>query len=135
MQMKYLFVFIFVTVLISCAENKQPTVSNNTKNVDIVNDVKYEDGRSLFITNCASCHSLQYELTGPALGNVQDRWKNKNLLYEYIKNSKLVIAKDAYAKALFNKYNKVEMTQFAWMTNEQIEQVLYYISVASNKKD
>jgi cytochrome c2 len=135
MQMKYLFVFIFVTVLISCAENKQPAVSNNTKNVDIVNDVKYEDGRSLFITNCSSCHSLQYELTGPALGNVQDRWENKNLLYEYIKNSKLVIAKDAYATALFNKYNKVEMTQFAWMTNKQIEQVLYYISVAGNKKD
>ena len=135
MQMKYLFVLIFVIVLISCAENKQPKVSNNTKNTNIADDTTYEAGKNLFITNCASCHRLQYELTGPALAQVEDRWKSKNLLYEYIKNSQLVIAKDAYAKALFNKYNKVEMTQFTWMTNEQIEQVLHYISLASNKKD
>jgi cytochrome c2 len=132
--MKYLFVVIIVTVLISCAENKQPSLSNNTKNVDIANDAKYENGRSLYITHCGTCHSLQYELTGPPLANVQSRWQNKTLLYNYIKNSQLVIAKDAYAKALFNKYNKVEMTQFAWMTDEQIAQVLHYVDVAGNTK-
>lgn len=135
MQMKYLFLLVVIIGLISCVENKQPNVLNNTKNADIANDAKYDAGRSLYITNCATCHSLKYELTGPALKDVEERWKDKALLYAFIRNSQAVIAKDTYAKDLYNHYNKVEMTQFAWLKDEEITQLLHYISVASNKKD
>jgi hypothetical protein len=78
---------------------------------------------------------LRYELAGPALQYVEQRWKDKALLYAFIRNSQAVIAKDAYAKDLYNRYNKVEMTQFAWLKDEEIDQLLHYITVASNKKD
>ena len=135
MQMKNLLLLVVLLGLISCAENKQPSESNKTKNEDIASDAKYQAGRSLYITNCASCHNLRYELAGPALQNVEQRWKDKALLYAFIRNSQAVIAKDAYAKDLYNRYNKVEMTQFAWLKDEEIDQLLHYISVASNKKD
>lgn len=135
MQMKNLFFWVVLLGLISCAENKQPSDSNKTKNEAIASDAKYQAGRSLYITNCATCHNLRYELTGPALQNVEQRWKDKTLLYAFIRNSQAVIAKDAYAKGLYNRYNKVEMTQFAWLKDEEIDQLLHYISVASNKKD
>lgn len=135
MQMKNLFFLVVLLGLISCAENKQPSGSNNTKNADATSDAKYQAGRSLYITNCATCHNLRYELTGPALQNVEQRWKDKALLYAFIRNSQAVIAKDAYAKDLYNRYNKVEMTQFAWLKDEEIDQLLHYISIASNKKD
>jgi mono/diheme cytochrome c family protein len=135
MQMKYLLILIVLSGLFSCAENKQPSVSNKIKNEDMANDAKYQAGRSLYITNCATCHNLRYELTGPALQNVEQRWKDKALLYAFIRNSQVVIAKDAYAKDLYNRYNKVEMTKFAWLKDEEIDQLLHYISMASNKKD
>lgn len=133
MQMKYLFLLVVIIGLVSCAENKQPSQSSKIKNIG--NDAKYKAGRNLYITNCATCHNLRYELAGPALQHVEERWKDKALLYEFIRNSKVVIAKDAYAKDLYNRYNKVEMTQFAWLKDEEIDQLLHYISVASNKKD
>lgn len=135
MQMKNLLLLVVLLGLISCAENKQPSQSSKIKNIDLDNDAKYQAGRSLYITNCATCHNLHYELAGPALQNVEQRWKDKALLYSFIKNSQAVIAKDAYAKDLYNRYNKVEMTQFAWLKDEEIDQLLHYISVASNKKD
>jgi mono/diheme cytochrome c family protein len=135
MQMKNLLLLVVLLGLISCAENKQPSQSSKIKNIDLDNDAKYQAGRSLYITNCATCHNLRYELAGPALQNVEQRWKDKALLYSFIKNSQAVIAKDAYAKDLYNRYNKVEMTQFAWLKDEEIDQLLHYISVASNKKD
>lgn len=135
MQMKYLFLLVVIVGLISCAENKQPSQSSKIKNIDIDNDAKYKAGRGLYITNCATCHNLRYELAGPALQHVEERWKDKALLYEFIRNSQAVIAKDAYAKDLYNRYNKVEMTQFAWLKDEEIDQLLHYISMASNKKD
>ncbi len=133
MEMKYLFLLVVIIGLISCAESKQPSQPSKIKNID--NDAKYNAGRGLYITNCATCHNLCYELAGPALQNVEDRWKDKNLLYAFIRNSQAVIAKDAYAKDLYNRYNKVEMTQFASLKDEEIDQLLHYISVASNKKD
>ncbi|MBK8557670.1 MAG: c-type cytochrome [Lewinellaceae bacterium] len=35
-----------------------------------------EEGKSLFIANCASCHAkdMKSNLTGPALGGVEERW-------------------------------------------------------------
>lgn len=132
MQVRYLFILMVLIVLVSCSENSEPITANNklirTTIKDSVAEVLYQAGRTLFITNCASCHMIDKSLTGPALQGVEIRWHNRQLLYEFIKNSKAIIAKDAYAKRLFNDYNKVEMTAFPWMTDKQIELILNYIN-------
>ena len=88
------------------------------------------DGAALFMMNCASCHNrnMRSKSTGPALGGVTDRWENKALLYDFIRNSQAVIAsKDAYAVALFNEYGKSVMTSFPNLTDEEIDALLEYI--------
>ncbi len=50
-----------------------------------------QDGKALFAQNCASCHAVNKDLTGPALKGVEDRWPDKKLLYKWIRNNQEVI--------------------------------------------
>ena len=77
---------------------------------------------------------IKNNLTGPALLGVEPRWQSKTLLYKFIRNPQAVIVKDAYAKALFYEYNKVEMTAFLWMTDEQIDLVFKYIKEEAKRE-
>ncbi|MGB1204631.1 MAG: c-type cytochrome [Chitinophagales bacterium] len=86
----------------------------------------YKQGESIFKANCASCHKINQNLTGPALAGVYDKY-DRDWLYAWIKNSQaLVKAGDADAVKIFNEYNKSVMTAQN-LKNEQIDQVLAYI--------
>jgi cytochrome c2 len=39
-----------------------------------VNQVMAQNGQALFSSNCASCHAIKKDLTGPALAGVEERW-------------------------------------------------------------
>ncbi|MEO8771815.1 MAG: cytochrome c [Ferruginibacter sp.] len=83
-------------------------------------------GEQLFKINCAQCHRPTEDLTGPALRNVANRWKDKTMLYEFIKNPQEVIVKDAYAKDLFAKWKQAYMQPFPNLSNEEIDGILKY---------
>jgi len=120
---------LLISCLVSCSENNKPSPQNNAP-VDTIAENKTDataEGKTLFLTNCASCHSITKELTGPALTDVETRWKDKEKLYAFIRNSQEVIKDDVYAKDLFNRYNKVQMNPFPWIKDEQIEAILSYI--------
>ena len=55
-----------------------------------------EEGKNLFIANCASCHNknMKDNLTGPALGGTEERWAAfpREDLYKWIRNSQALIA-------------------------------------------
>nr|WP_246197641.1 c-type cytochrome [Chitinophaga agrisoli] len=86
-------------------------------------------GKALFQANCASCHNVHKQLTGPALKGVEDRWSDKKLLHQWIHNSSSVIASgDPYANALFKQFNQV-MPAFPAFTDEDIDNILGYIAV------
>jgi mono/diheme cytochrome c family protein len=92
------------------------------------NTVIAQDGKTLFQTNCASCHQVHKKLTGPALAGVEDRWPNKKNLYAWIRNSAAFLKTgDAYANNLYNEYNKVAMNQFPGLTDGEIDAMLAYI--------
>jgi mono/diheme cytochrome c family protein len=84
------------------------------------------DGEALFKANCASCHKPDKDFTGPALKGARDREPSKTWVYEWVRNSASVIEKDAYAKALFAKWNKTQMTAFSNLKNEEIDAILDY---------
>ena len=65
---------------------------------------------------------------------MKSRWKNKKLLYAYTRNSTEVIKKDAYAKALFEKWNKVVMTPFPKLKDADIEAIFNYVDGEAKKK-
>ena len=91
-----------------------------------------KNGKSLFNTNCASCHKLDKKMTGPALRDVQARLEeNQGLdrawLDAWIRNSAGVIKSgDAYAVKTYAEYNQTAMTAFPQLSDQDISDILAY---------
>ncbi|NRB53225.1 MAG: c-type cytochrome [Saprospiraceae bacterium] len=90
-------------------------------------------GKALFKTNCASCHNknMKDDLTGPALGGVEERWADYDQadLYSWIRNSQALIqAGHPKANEVYNQWNKVAMTAFPNLTDDDISNILSYIN-------
>ncbi len=58
-------------------------------------EANIEEGKTLFRNYCASCHNknMKDDLTGPALGGVEERWADypPEDLYRWIRNSQAMI--------------------------------------------
>jgi mono/diheme cytochrome c family protein len=92
-----------------------------------------EAGKELFTANCASCHNknMKDNLTGPALGGLEDRWSAfpRKDLYSWIRNSQAQItAGHPRATELWNKWKPTVMSNFPGLTDEQIESMVLYIN-------
>lgn len=90
-----------------------------------------QDGQALFKANCASCHALDKDLTGPALRGVSERWPSRELLHLWIKNwGKAVKTGDAYAVKIQN-WSPVAMNVFEGsLSDKDIDAVIDYIEKA-----
>jgi cytochrome c2 len=85
-------------------------------------------GLKLFQDNCATCHKIDKDLTGPALRGIEDRVKDKKLLYSWIRNNAVVLKSgNPYFTELYNKWNRTAMNAFPSLTDEEIEDILDYI--------
>lgn len=85
-------------------------------------------GKQLFNSQCAACHKLDRDMTGPALRHVTDR-RSTEWLHKWIKNSaELIKSGDAEAVKLFNDWNKVPMNAFPNLSDEDIDNILAYTS-------
>ena len=86
-----------------------------------------QDGKALFNANCASCHKIDKDLTGPALQGVEDRWPSKDLLKVWIKNwSAAVATGDGYA-AKMKDWSPAAMNQFPNLSDADVDAILTYI--------
>jgi mono/diheme cytochrome c family protein len=88
-----------------------------------------EEGKTLFANNCQQCHNTSEEaLVGPGLKGIRQRAPSKAWLYDWIKNSSALIAQgDRYGKGIYEKFNKIQMTAFPDLTNQQIDAILDYV--------
>lgn len=127
---KFLFISFTFIILIACGNQDNaklmyevPESASETTAMSAA----AEQGKELFMSNCASCHAVKKDLVGPALAGVQDRWPNKKLLYKYIRNSETVIKENSYAKELWLKWNKTVMTAFPNLKDAEIAAILAYI--------
>ena len=86
------------------------------------------NGKALFSQNCASCHAVHKDLTGPALAGVEQRWSKKEDLHAWIRNSQAFLKTgDKYATELYLKYNKTQMNAFPSLADEEIDAILAYV--------
>jgi mono/diheme cytochrome c family protein len=89
-------------------------------------------GKSLFNSNCAACHQLDKNMTGPALRNFEARLANdqgldRKWIDTWIRNSSgLIKSGDAYANKIFNEYNKVTMTAFPQLSDQDISDIIAF---------
>ena len=95
--------------------------------VSFNNTVMAADGEALFKANCSNCHKPLEDFTGPALKGVRERVPAKDWVYGWIHNSAIVREKDPYGKALFEKWNKTQMTAFGSLKNDEIDAILDYV--------
>lgn len=132
----FLLFLSFTTIFLSMESNEIKEnlefcgVIENGKKIENTLDV--DKGKSLFKSNCGSCHAsdMASDLTGPALGGVHERWKGREEgLYDWIRNSGSYLAKnpdDTYANDLYKKWG-VAMTAYPNLKDEEIENILSYI--------
>ena len=126
---------IFAIIIGGFFSTNPITENNKTISAETIESKALQpDGKQLFLLQCASCHHATRDLIGPSIYGVRNRWTNKNLLYQYIRNSNEVIKKDAYAKNLFIKWNKTVMTPFPKITNAEIELILNYVDSEAKRK-
>jgi len=88
-----------------------------------------QDGKALFMQNCASCHAMDKQLTGPALAGAAERWNDDKMLHAWIKNNQKVIASGyPHAVAIYNQFNKTPMNVFEGSLSDQdIDAIIKYI--------
>ena len=91
-----------------------------------------EPGQQTFQMACAACHSIGGgRLVGPDLAGVHDK-RSQTWLEQFVKSPKsLIDSGDADAIAIFEEYNQLVMPD-AFITDEQIAEVLAYLKVASS---
>ncbi len=99
-----------------------------------VDEARQKEGRKLFKSLCASCHKLDKKLVGPALGNIEDRRENDWLKAWIKNNAELRATGDKDAIAIFEEYNGSNMTAFPQLSDQQIDDILYYSTVGDPKK-
>lgn len=89
-------------------------------------------GKTLYNSNCAACHKLDGPMTGPALRNIEQRLADeqgldREWLTAWIHNSAgLIKSGDAYANKIYNDYNKLPMTAFPQLSDQDISDILAY---------
>jgi mono/diheme cytochrome c family protein len=91
-------------------------------------------GKEIFQENCASCHKVDKDLTGPALAGVQNRW-SKKWLYAFTRNNVALRATGhPYANALYEKWSKSAMNVFPNLTDYDCDAIYTYIAAVGGKR-
>jgi hypothetical protein len=81
-------------------------------------------GRSLFSQNCASCHAVNRNLTGPAL-SARVEIRSNDWIYLFLTNRER-IGKDTSSAKLVREY-RMECSQFPKLTKENVASIVEYI--------
>jgi len=83
-------------------------------------------GKALFKANCASCHKLEKDFTGPALKGWRNRVPGGDWIYKYIANPYSMQQTDPYARALLRKWNS-QMTAFPLLGKDGVDAIMTYV--------
>jgi mono/diheme cytochrome c family protein len=107
------------------------TLSSHSQEID---EARQKEGRKLFKSLCASCHKLDKKLVGPMLGGVEERRENSWLLAWIKNNAELRASGDRDAIAIYEEYNGSAMSAFPQLSDQQINDILYYTTVGDPVK-
>ncbi len=83
------------------------------------------DGAALFKANCASCHKIDKDFTGPALKGWKDRVPAGDWIYKWIGNPGAQT--DPYSTTLKAKWKPVVMTKFDNLKKDEVDAILKYV--------
>ncbi len=129
-MLRFVFAAAIISTMLACGSSQQEKkITTGT-----AAEPEAVSGEILFKRNCAQCHLPNKDFIGPALAGVESRWKSKDLLYKFIRNSQEVIKTDPYAKELFIKWKELPMLPYPQLTDAEIESILAYSNEAPATK-
>ena len=86
-----------------------------------------EAGKTIFTGRCAACHSVNKQLTGPALAGLSDR-RTIDWIVKFVQSSQTMVKSgDKDAVALFAQFNRIPMPDHADLTADDIKNIVEYI--------
>jgi mono/diheme cytochrome c family protein len=99
------------------------------------NKVQAQDGASIFQQNCASCHSVNKDLTGPKLAGVESRgpWSDRKNLYAWIHNPVKFMQSNPYTQGLKQQFGGAMMTGFPQLSEKEIDAIVTYINKSASQ--
>lgn len=95
--------------------------------VSFQNVASAADGEALYKANCANCHKPDADYTGPALKGWSSRVPDQEWIYKWVANPAQMIASDAYAKSVFEKWKPTVMTAFSNLKRDEIDAIMKYV--------
>lgn len=123
--MKYLFIII-IFLIAGCAGDDKKAQSENTVATTNI------DAERLYKNNCASCHKLGKDFTGPNLKGSLKKWGgDKKAMYAFIRNPGKSILENAYAKKVFEKWKKIPMTAFPTLSDAELDAIMNHVETYS----
>src|ERR1700744_4431987 len=85
-------------------------------------------GEAIFKDKCTSCHAVDHQGVGPALGTVVTEETDDKWLYKWVENNTaLIAAKDPKALKIYNQFNQPAMRQFAMLSDGHVAPILAYV--------
>lgn len=85
-----------------------------------------DNGKTLFNSNCASCHALDRKMIGPRLGGVTET-RSTDWLIQWIQNNQELRASgNAEAIEIFEEYNGSVMPAFPNLSEQDVLDILAY---------
>jgi mono/diheme cytochrome c family protein len=116
---------VYSIILYSCSSLENDNAKENKAicgNTSRSTESTYSnEAQAIFQANCASCHNPLKDATGPALSGSLARVPSREWLVKWIHNpTKLIQEKDAYAIAIYEKWNKTSMTAFPNLSDEDV---------------
>jgi mono/diheme cytochrome c family protein len=97
-----------------------------SKDLIATDSLSMAGGRTLFQTNCSSCHNFRQDGIGPDLSGVMET-DSVSWIRNFIRDPKsLVTSGNAHTKKLMDRYHTL-MPSFAALTESQINQLLSYL--------
>jgi hypothetical protein len=99
-----------------------------------------DSGRIIFTSNCATCHTLGKDLTGPDLAHIATR-PGPGLYSEgcvnhfcFVNNPVIAMEQESYYRCLKNKFGGVMMTSFPNLSYRELCNIFGYIENESERR-
>jgi mono/diheme cytochrome c family protein len=85
-------------------------------------------GEALFKANCTTCHKIDQQLVGPALGPQLTSETDDKYLIAWIQNNQaLIAAKNPKALTIYNKFNQSNMSVFPQLSDADVTNIITYV--------
>ena len=85
-------------------------------------------GEALFKAKCTTCHKIDQQLVGPALGSLITEETDDKFLIKWIENNQaLIAAHNPKAVAIYNKFNQSNMTVFNELSDADATNIITYV--------